>query len=138
MSGITEGSNHRAWLMARLANNRNRILGLLQRLTGLGPPGSLTPALFAKFTHWLGEVAAATNEEMSLMTRIENIEQKHRFMRLSDKLKRANPRNPAAIEQSYCPDNAGSFLKRPILLILVWYVFMKRKINQKKQGLTVD
>jgi hypothetical protein len=122
-----------------LANNRNRILGLLQRLTGLGPAGSLQPpALFAKFTHWLGEVAAAKDEEMSLMTRIENIEREHRFMRLAKRLKHAAPRQETAYDHPYCNDNKRGFLRGSLLLILLWYLFMRQKINQKKQGLTVD
>jgi hypothetical protein len=138
MPVIRDHTSQIAWLTARLATHRNRILGLWRRVTGLGHAPSLKPALFAKFSHWLDDIAAAKTEEMNLMTRIEDIERKHRFMRLAKRLKLARPGYQLEVRNEDCEAAPNRPFHTLIWLIVFWYLFMRQKINQKMQGLTVD
>jgi len=134
-------SGRLAWLMVTLADKRARVAGLLRRLSGMGPAGAVAPKLFGKFLDLLDEVAAATSEETGILSRIEAIEQKHRFMRAHKKLKIAAPRLvmlPAAL----MPAKAKRSPLELWLFLILWYLVLRPlprlKINQKKQGLTVD
>src|SRR5262249_40368259 len=78
-----------AWLGAKLAETRGHMAGLLQRMTGGSSPGA-KPALFSKFLGMLDEVARIKGEETEIISRIEALERKHRFLRKSNKLRRAD------------------------------------------------
>jgi len=142
MPALAGDSSRLAWLSARLANKRNRIVDLVRRMTGLGPMAALKPALFAKFLHMLDDVAAASKEEIQLLSRIEAVESRHRFLRIGKKLKCAAKRPKTEDSNCYTDENHETDARRPsrslLWLIVFWYLFMRQERNQKKQGLTVD
>jgi hypothetical protein len=142
MPALAGDSTRLAWLSARLANKRNRIIDLMRRMTGLGPVAALKPALFAKFLHMLDDVAVASKEEIQLLSRIEAVEGRHRVLRLGKKLKCAVIRPKTEDSSGYTDEDHELDAKRPsrslLWLIVFWYLFMRDKRNQKKQGLTVD
>ena len=140
MSALANENSRVAWLMARLANRRNHLIDLVRRLTGMGSPGAMKPSLFAKFTRMLEDVAASAREEMSLLKQIEDIEQKHRFLRKHKRLKCAVPKSkiPANANCEEAKHEPKSGFMRLLWLIILWYLFMRQKVNYKNQKLTAD
>jgi hypothetical protein len=137
---LANGNSRVAWLMARLVNRRNHIIDLVRRLTGLGTPGAMKPSIFAKFLHMLDDVGSSVREEMALLKQIEDVEKKHRFLRVAKRLKCAVPK-----AQTVANSNSGDIKKEPVSgfnrllwLIILWYLFVRKKINYKKQDLTAD
>jgi hypothetical protein len=134
---LAKQSGRLAWLGAALSEQRRKIGRLLVRMTSLGPREAMKPAVFSKFLSMLEQVAVAQDEEIKLLSQIEAIEQKHRFMRKGKKLRRAQPRKAPLPDWK---DYPGA--KRPAMslwwLIILWYLFMRQKINQKKQALTAN
>ncbi|HUY67676.1 MAG TPA: hypothetical protein VMV79_00040 [Alphaproteobacteria bacterium] len=139
---IAKESGRLAWLGATLGQQRRKIARLLNRMAAFGPRGSMTPAVFRKFLGMLEQVAEAREQEMHLLSRIEDIEQKHRFMRKTRKLKRARPRPASGLPADF-DWKAYPGLKKPpqrgiMWLLAFWYLFLRQKSSQKKQGLTAD
>ena len=140
MQSIASRSSEIAWLSARLANRRNNILDLVQRLSSFGPAAGQNPAIYGKFLRMLDDVAASMHEEVGLIGRIEDIEQRHRLRRTNKQLKQAVP--PAKTAVATCLEERKPEPRRPFLtlfdLIILWYLFARKKINHKKQDLTAD
>lgn len=76
-----------SWLSASLSTQKHRIMTLLGRVGDLGVMQAMKPLLFHKFLNLMGQIAAAKDEEMHILSAIEAIEQKHRFDRKEGKLK---------------------------------------------------
>lgn len=125
--------------MAKLVDKRGRIVDILRSITGLGPAGSLKPSLFSKFLGMLDEVAAVKDEETAYIGRIEALEQKHRFMRKHNKLRRAEMA-PKTRELEDTDENRAIAQPRNFWMwvFLLWLLFKQRVIKQKKQSLTAD
>jgi hypothetical protein len=133
-------SSRIAWLMANLAGRRHLLRALTARISGLGVLASLSPKLFRKVMGMLDEVAAAKHEENTLLSRIEDIEQKHMFLRRTKGLRmaikapansnRAPAHIPAHLPERPAPSRLWGFV--------LWWMFLSEGINQKKQDLTAN
>jgi hypothetical protein len=136
---LAKESGRLAWLGAALTQQRRKIGKLINRMSSMGPSGALKPSVFSKFLGLLEQVAIEQKEEIRLLSQIETIEQKHRFLRKDKKLRRARPAVASSIARWHDypgvkkPSNGGLWW-----YIIVWYLFSRQKINQKKQALTVD
>jgi len=136
MPSAANQTSRLSWLSTSLANKRDKILGLLSRLTGLSSSDRDNPSIFRKFADMLEEVATAQEEEKSLIARIDAVEQRHLSLRKGRKLKLARPlassAHLAAEEQPEPP-------RRGILwLVVVWYMFFRERMGQKGQDFTID
>ncbi len=60
-------------------------------LAGFGPAGSLSPARFLRLTKLLKDVAALRSRERDILSKIQSVEEKHRRLRQSKKLRNATP-----------------------------------------------
>jgi hypothetical protein len=138
MSSLTRDESYLAWLMAGLVGKRDRIVDLLRRLSGLGRAAH-KPKLFRKFLNMLDEVALAKREETSLISRIEAIEQKHRFLRQSKSLRQFGVKAAAPLPVLF-PKYPEPKPRGPskLWLLVLWYYLLRSKNNQKKQGLSYD
>jgi hypothetical protein len=134
-------SSRLSWLAAALSEQRHRLVGLLQRLSGFGAPGAMKPSLFRKFLNMLDQISVVKERESEIISRIENIEAKHRFQRKRKGLKYAAAESKPQKGQNStfeCEEEC----ERPHngwLWILALLAFMSRGgINHKKHDLTVD
>jgi hypothetical protein len=140
MNAIAKQSSRLAWLAAVLSDQHHRLVGLLQRLSGLGQPGAMKPSVFRKFLGLLDQVSAAKEKENSIISRIEAMEAKHRFRRQRKQLKCANDEPRPQKDQSLgleC-ELSGERPHRWLWWVAVLILISQRGINQKKQSLTVD
>jgi hypothetical protein len=135
---LAKESSRLAWLGASLDNQRRKIGQLLNRLTRLGPREAMRPAVLGKFLRMLEQVAMAQEKEMRLLSQIETIEQKHRFMRKGNKLRKAKPRKTADFDWKDYPGVAKRPAHSMLWTLILWYLLMRQKINQKKQALTAN
>jgi hypothetical protein len=124
--------------MAGLVGKRDRIVDLLRRLSGLSRAAH-KPKLFRKFLNMLDEVALAKREEAALISRIEAMEQKHRFLRQSKGLRQFGAKVAAPMPVLF-PKHPEPKPSRPsaLWLLVIWYFILRQKNNQKNQGLTYD
>jgi len=91
MVDTPQTSSRLSWLTASLGERRSRLTSILRRMVGLGEPGAMKSSIFGKFLNLIEQVAGERDKEMELMSQIDAIEQKHRFMRDHHKLERADP-----------------------------------------------
>ncbi|MGE3623475.1 MAG: hypothetical protein AB7H77_06365 [Bdellovibrionales bacterium] len=130
MLSIANEHGRLAWLAHKLDGKRYRICALLHRITGLGHPGTLKPRLFAKFVHFMDEVAVAKVEEMHLIARIEAVEQRHRLLRLEHRLRMAGPmssRRATSDNKDICPPERRAKTSSLWKALLFWYLFVAKK-----------
>jgi hypothetical protein len=127
------------WLLVALDRKRNRLGFLLRCLTGSGTPGVMRPSLFRKFTDLLDQIAVEREKELRIMHRIEAVEQQHRYLRAHHQLEqiaRAHEKEEPASD--YSKEYPGRPKRDWLWFCVLWYLFARRTINQKKQSLTVD
>jgi hypothetical protein len=91
MSNLAIQSGYLAWLRALLLEQRGAVKNLLCRLSFLGTPGSLTPSAFGKFLGMLKQIAAEQENEKDIISRIHEVEYRHRSQRRCRRLKPAGP-----------------------------------------------
>ena len=135
---IASDYDRAGWLTEALNHKGNRIAFLLRRLAGLGAPNSMPPALFNKFRILLDQIAIERENEVRILNRIEAVEQQHRYRLANHQLEQA----ALAHNDNRYDGDLGEHPDRPQLgllgFLVLWYLFMRDAINQKKQGLTVD
>ncbi|MDX2028919.1 MAG: hypothetical protein SFW62_09850 [Alphaproteobacteria bacterium] len=128
------------WLSSLLGEQRDRIVALTRRISGLGVPGAMKPSVFGKFLHLLDQVAIAKDEEINLIGRIEALEAAHRFRRQCKSLKNmVDALEPTGGHMPKFEDEAEDKPSRVGIWFLAFLFLVSQcKINQKKQSLTVD
>jgi hypothetical protein len=79
--------------LVRLTDKWERKKGKIARtqvkMARLGPCGSFKPSFYAKFLKYLRQIAFFHEKELDIISKIDAIERKHRFMRKNKRLKRA-------------------------------------------------
>lgn len=142
MSAFQETSRL-ARLAALLAEKRGRITDLLRRIAELGNPDATKPAIFSKFLRLLEEVAGERGEEVDLMHRIEEVEEKHRFHRAHNRLERAHPGHlPKPDESAFENESDGSkeikYSKGLWHFLAFWRDRSETSTSHKKQDVSLD
>jgi hypothetical protein len=134
MSKTFPESSRLIWLTTALANRRSRISDLLRRLAGFGSRQDMAPDVDNKFMGLIGQVADAQEEEEHLISRIEEIEMKHRLHRSRNQLERADPNyDPVSDCEDEAYANKGS-LFGPWWFLAMWFGMNDSSASQKKQG----
>lgn len=127
------------WLIAAWAEQRRRAALLLGRITDLGPLQAMTPAVMRKFLRLMDQVDEAKQKEIKIISSIDAIEEQHRFRRLHKQLRQAcAPGDKPKVVSTMTPEESERPQRRWLWVLFLWYLLMRKQINQKNHSLTVD
>ncbi len=92
-----------ARLAMALDDQRGRVTALVRRMTGLGVREGMTPGRLRKLFDTLQQISFEKDKETEIISRIQSMEQRHRYHRKGRRLKRAAPNSSASKRQESLP-----------------------------------